>query len=222
MLSAPALAAAARSRARASAAQKSERLEAELNAAKANSVKARAEGTQTPPFNADAASLAPNPAQEAIRVGHTELGEHLASRGDLQGAFKAFVRSRDYSTSPAHIVAMCLAVVRVAVEMNNFNHVVNYVQKAESAADAADALTNAKVRLPGVAASFTRQRRVLRAFMCIAAQGGVGACAAGVEEVQDGGAQVLRDAARAWLRVFLCHRRTRRGALRRPHRHRLL
>jgi COP9 signalosome complex subunit 1 len=79
-------------------------------------------------------------------VAHTELGEHLAARGDLQGAFKAFVRSRDYGATPAHIVAMCLAVVRVAVEMNNFNHVANYVQKAEGAADTADALTIAKVR----------------------------------------------------------------------------
>ena len=79
-------------------------------------------------------------------MGHTELGEHLAARGDLQGAFKAFVRSRDYCTTPAHVVAMCLHVVRVAAEMNNFNHVANYVQKAESAADAADALTTAKVR----------------------------------------------------------------------------
>ena len=87
-------------------------------------------------------------------MGHTDLGEHLASRGDLQGAFKAFVRSRDYCTAPAHIVAMCLAVVRVAAERNNFNHVANYVQKAEAVADAADALTTAKAR--------ARERRAAR------------------------------------------------------------
>ena len=101
--------------------------------------------------NSDAHLVARATAQEAIRLGHTELGEHLAARGDLQGAFKAFVRSRDYCATPAHIIAMCLAVVRIAAEMNNFNHVSNYVQKAETVADAGDALTNAMARTRGLA-----------------------------------------------------------------------
>jgi hypothetical protein len=164
--------------------------------------------------------VTPATAQEAIRLGHTELGEHLASRGDLQGAFKAFVRSRDYCTTPAHIVGMCLAVVRIAAEMNNFNHVSNYVQKAETVADAADALTNAKARTrcwhPYAALRLTRFG--LRA----AAQGCVRASAAGVEEIQDGGAALLRDAAGAGLCVRHGARGAGRGAVRRPDRHRLL
>lgn len=49
----------------------------------------------------------------------------------LQNAFKSYVRTRDYCTSPKHIMTMCLNAVRVAVEMNNFMHVTNYVSKAE-------------------------------------------------------------------------------------------
>jgi COP9 signalosome complex subunit 1 len=41
------------------------------------------------------------------------------------------VRTRDYCTTPKHIITMCLNAVRVAVEMNNFMHVSNYVSKAE-------------------------------------------------------------------------------------------
>lgn len=49
----------------------------------------------------------------------------------VQNAFKSYVRTRDYCTSPKHIMTMCLNAVRVAVEMNNFMHVTNYVNKAE-------------------------------------------------------------------------------------------
>lgn len=48
-----------------------------------------------------------------------------------QNAFKSYVRTRDYCTSPKHIMTMCLNAVRVAVEMGNFMHVTNYVSKAE-------------------------------------------------------------------------------------------
>jgi aerobic-type carbon monoxide dehydrogenase small subunit (CoxS/CutS family) len=41
------------------------------------------------------------------------------------------VRTRDYCTTPKHIITMCLNAVRVAVEMSNFMHVSNYVSKAE-------------------------------------------------------------------------------------------
>jgi COP9 signalosome complex subunit 1 len=43
------------------------------------------------------------------------------------------VRTRDYCTTPRHVLAMCLNVIRCAVEMGNFLHVANYVAKAESA-----------------------------------------------------------------------------------------
>ncbi len=56
---------------------------------------------------------------------------------DAQNAFKCYVRTRDYCTTPKHIVAMCLAVIKCGIEMNNFAHVNNYVQKAEQTPDVA-------------------------------------------------------------------------------------
>ncbi len=47
------------------------------------------------------------------------------------------MRTRDYCTTPKHIVAMCLAVIKCGIEMNNFAHVNNYVQKAEQTPDVA-------------------------------------------------------------------------------------
>lgn len=88
------------------AAKRQEILDAELNGYKTNMIK------------------------ESIRMGHNDLGDFFYERGDLQAAFKCYVRTRDYCTTPRHVVAMCLNVIRVSVESENFAHVQNYVQKA--------------------------------------------------------------------------------------------
>lgn len=53
----------------------------------------------------------------------------------LQNAFKCYVRTRDYCTTSKHILSMCLNVIRVSIEMNNFVHASNYVSKAEQTPD---------------------------------------------------------------------------------------
>ena len=45
------------------------------------------------------------------------------------------MRARDYCTTGKHLIQMCLNVIRASVEMNNYVHVSNYVQKAESTPD---------------------------------------------------------------------------------------
>jgi len=54
------------------------------------------------------------------------------ARGAVPAAFKGYVRSRDYCTSPRQVVDMCLAVIRCAVENGGFVHVSNYVSKARA------------------------------------------------------------------------------------------
>lgn len=93
------------------AAKRQEILDAELNGYKTNMIK------------------------ESIRMGHNDLGDFYYHRGDLTSAFKCYVRTRDYCTTPRHIVAMCLNVIRVSVEIENFAHVQNYVQKASQVPD---------------------------------------------------------------------------------------
>lgn len=76
-----------------------------------------------------------NLAKENIRVGHNEIGDFYYHRGDLPSALKSYVRSRDYCTTPHHILAMYMNVIRVSLETEQWNQVANYVSKAESSTD---------------------------------------------------------------------------------------
>ena len=55
----------------------------------------------------------------------------------VQNALKCYLRTRDYCTTPKHIVIMCLAIIKCGVEMGNYVHVNNYVSKAEQTPDVA-------------------------------------------------------------------------------------
>jgi COP9 signalosome complex subunit 1 len=92
-------------------AQRQDKLESELNGYKANLIK------------------------ESIRMGHTFLGEFFYEKGDLNAALKCYIRTRDYCTTSKHIITMCLNVIKVSIELENYMHVLNYVQKAEQTPD---------------------------------------------------------------------------------------
>ena len=92
-------------------AQKQDKLESELNGYKANLIK------------------------ESIRMGHTFLGEFFYEKGDLNAALKCYIRTRDYCTTSKHIITMCLNVIKVSLELENYLHVLNYVQKGEQTPD---------------------------------------------------------------------------------------
>mmetsp|Transcript_2399 Transcript_2399/g.3835 ORF Transcript_2399/g.3835 Transcript_2399/m.3835 type:complete len:439 (-) Transcript_2399:52-1368(-) len=92
-------------------AQKQDKLESELNGYKANLIK------------------------ESIRMGHTFLGEFFYEKGDLHAALKCYIRTRDYCTTSKHIITMCLNVIKVSLELENYMHVLNYVQKGEQTPD---------------------------------------------------------------------------------------
>ena len=95
------------------------RLETDLNGYKANLVK------------------------DGIRSAHLDLGHHHMARGNIQAALKSFVRARDFCTTSAHVVEMCMNVITAAANLNNFVHVTNYAAKAEQTfvgSDAPDAM----------------------------------------------------------------------------------
>jgi COP9 signalosome complex subunit 1 len=70
--------------------------------------------------------------KETIRLGFTDLGDHLYAVGDLPAALKQYTRCRDYSTAANHVTAMCFNIVKVAIEMDNWVLVQSYISKAES------------------------------------------------------------------------------------------
>ncbi|KAI8611296.1 26S proteasome subunit RPN7-domain-containing protein [Chytriomyces sp. MP71] len=65
-------------------------------------------------------------------MGHQDLGDHFYYCGDLASALKCYSRTRDYCSTPKHILDMCLNVIKVSIEQRNFSHVQSYVIKAES------------------------------------------------------------------------------------------
>ena len=75
------------------------------------------------------------------------MGDHYYDRGELNSALKCYVRTRDYCTTPQHIIDMCLNVIKVNIEMNNFAHVLNYVGKAEQNPGEIDPVTRGKLNV---------------------------------------------------------------------------
>eukprot|EP01113_Clastostelium_recurvatum_P018008 TRINITY_DN2124_c0_g1_i1.p1 TRINITY_DN2124_c0_g1~~TRINITY_DN2124_c0_g1_i1.p1 ORF type:complete len:436 (+),score=129.42 TRINITY_DN2124_c0_g1_i1:32-1339(+) len=84
--------------------------------------------------------------KEAIRLGHVELGDFHYNRGDLSSALKCYARMRDYCTSST-VIGMCLSVIKVGIEMNNYSHVQNYVAKAEQTPNASDHGISARLQV---------------------------------------------------------------------------
>ncbi|XP_039255514.1 COP9 signalosome complex subunit 1-like isoform X1 [Styela clava] len=79
-----------------------------------------------------------NSIKESIRRGHDDLGNHYLNMGEVPSALKCYSRARDYCTSPKHIISMCLNVIQVSVYLQNWSHVLTYVNKAEATGEFAD------------------------------------------------------------------------------------
>jgi len=71
-----------------------------------------------------------NSIKESIRRGHDDLGDHFLDGGDLANALKCYSRARDYCTSGRHVMSMCINVIKVSVYLQNWSHVISYVNKA--------------------------------------------------------------------------------------------
>eukprot|EP01137_Pigoraptor_chileana_P002979 Opistho-2@42535 len=76
--------------------------------------------------------------KEGIRVGQNDLGDFFYDRGELENALRCYSRARDYCTTAKHIVAMCLNVIKVSVELENWGFVNAYVTKAEMTPDVSE------------------------------------------------------------------------------------
>lgn len=107
--------------------------------------------------------------KESIRQGHNDLGAFHYERGDLNAALKCYVRTRDYCTTPQHIIDMCMNVIRVSLEMGNYAHVASYVAKAEQTPELNDVVTIAKLRAASALAHLANRKYALAAkkFMSI-------------------------------------------------------
>ena len=56
----------------------------------------------------------------------------------MANALKCYSRARDYCTSGKHVVSMCVNVIKVSVYLQNWSHVISYVNKALATLDLND------------------------------------------------------------------------------------
>ena len=56
----------------------------------------------------------------------------------MANALKCYSRARDYCTLGKHVVDMCLNVINVSVYLQNWSHVISYVNKALATSDLKD------------------------------------------------------------------------------------
>ena len=63
--------------------------------------------------------------KETIRLSHLALGDFHFGRGDLQNAFKSFVRTRDYCLTGRHIVVRSRAALARPLPLYVLGHPVS-------------------------------------------------------------------------------------------------
>lgn len=73
-------------------------------------------------------------------MGHNDLGDLYYDQGDLQNALKSYTRARDYCTSAAHVMQMCLNIIKVTVELGNYSHMSSFIKKAEQSSEISNPL----------------------------------------------------------------------------------
>ena len=76
--------------------------------------------------------------KENLRMQYVELGDHYYDRGDLKNASACYMRTRDYCSTPKHVVSMCLSVIAVSLESESFAHVNVHANKATTSLDQLD------------------------------------------------------------------------------------
>jgi COP9 signalosome complex subunit 1 len=98
--------------------------------------------------------------KENLRMQYVELGDHYYDRGDLKNALACYTRTRDYCSTPKHVVFMCLSAISVSLEMGNFAHVNVHANKATAALERMD--EDASVRVDQAKLSCARGIAALR------------------------------------------------------------
>lgn len=73
-----------------------------------------------------------NSVKESIRRGQDDLGDHFLDCGELENAFAAYSKSRDYVITTKNQITQCLNVIRVSILLNRWPSVSSHVLRAEA------------------------------------------------------------------------------------------
>ncbi|MCO5576896.1 hypothetical protein L7F22_030717 [Adiantum nelumboides] len=73
--------------------------------------------------------------KESIRMAHRDLGDHMRATGNLTDALKCYMKTRDYCSTSEDVVEMCINVIEVSLELQQYGNIATYVSKAEGLLD---------------------------------------------------------------------------------------
>ena len=73
-----------------------------------------------------------NSMKENIRRAQDDLGDHYLDCGDLDNAYHAYTKSRDYVTTHRNQINQCLNIMRVSILSRRWSAVSNHALRAES------------------------------------------------------------------------------------------
>ena len=73
-----------------------------------------------------------NSMKENIRRAQDDLGDHYLDCGDLENAYNAYTKSRDFAATHRNQINQCLNIIRVSVLLRRWSAVSNQVLRVES------------------------------------------------------------------------------------------
>lgn len=73
-----------------------------------------------------------NSMKENIRRAQDDMGDHYLDCGELENAFSAYTKSRDFATTHRNQINQCLNIIRVSILLRRWSAVSNHVLRAES------------------------------------------------------------------------------------------
>lgn len=79
-----------------------------------------------------------NGIKESIRRGQDDLGDHYLDCGELECAFSAFSKSRDYTMTHKNQIIQCLNMIRVSILLKRWQAVSSNVLRAENPPSSTD------------------------------------------------------------------------------------
>ncbi|KAF1991852.1 COP9 signalosome-like protein complex subunit 1 [Aulographum hederae CBS 113979] len=79
--------------------------------------------------------------RESIRMGNNDLGNHYYAIGEFPSSYRAYVRMRDYCTTPQHVAEMNLRLLLVTVAQRNWMSLHSHDMKIRNANVRSDELS---------------------------------------------------------------------------------
>jgi len=83
-------------------------------------------------LDSDLKNFRSNSMKENIRRGQDDLGDHFLDCGELENAFNAYAKSRDFVITHRNQINQCLNMIRVSILLRRWSAVSNHVLRAES------------------------------------------------------------------------------------------